>query len=90
MKLAVSAEVEEAVLSRVRSGVYGSPEEVLTLALALLEWAEGDPVGRRHLARLRTGAGGEQDTRPAMSTVDVRPPAARRGRLPPLTRRKRR
>ena len=53
----VSPEVEAAVLQRVRSGVYRDSDEVLTLAMQLMEWAENDPTGKRQLLRFAIGAG---------------------------------
>jgi Arc/MetJ-type ribon-helix-helix transcriptional regulator len=47
----VSPEIEAAVLQRVGSGVYRDADEVLTLAMQLMEWAENDPTGRRQLLR---------------------------------------
>jgi predicted transcriptional regulator len=57
MALAVPSHLEPAILERVRSGVYRSPEEVLELAVQLLAWAEDDPVGKRQLLKLAMKAG---------------------------------
>ena len=57
MPLEVPPQVETIIQERVRSGVYRSPEEVLELAVQLLVWAEGDPVGKRQLLRLAIQAG---------------------------------
>ena len=53
----VPPHVAQAVLERVRSGVYRDSDEVLTLALQLLEWGESDPVGKRQLLRFAIAAG---------------------------------
>jgi hypothetical protein len=88
MVAAVSPAVEEAVLERVRSGMYRSSEEVFTLALQLLEWAEGDPIGKRQLLRLAMDAG--FDDSEAGRTVSGEDVAARSlapaRRLPPVHR----
>jgi antitoxin ParD1/3/4 len=55
--LVVPSHLEPAVLERVRSGVYRSPEAVLERALQLLAWAENDSEGKRQLLRLALQAG---------------------------------
>jgi antitoxin ParD1/3/4 len=55
--LVVPSHLEHAVLERVRSEVYRSPEAVLERALQLLAWAENDPEGKRQLLRLELQAG---------------------------------
>ena len=88
MVLDVSLEYEEAVLERVRSGLYASTDGVLTWALMLLEWAESDPVGKRQLQRLAAIAAGLGDSEAESDRIvfgereATRTPGPRR-RLPP-------
>jgi len=48
--------VAAAVLERVRSGIYCDADEVLTIALQLLAWAENEPVGKRQLLHFAVAA----------------------------------
>jgi Arc/MetJ-type ribon-helix-helix transcriptional regulator len=57
MALVVPSHLEPVILERVRSGGYHSPDAVLDLALQLLAWAEGDPVGKRQILRLALQVG---------------------------------
>jgi len=53
----VPPEVASAVLERVRSGLYRDTDEVLTLAMQLMTWAEGNPTGKRQLLKFAMEAG---------------------------------
>jgi predicted transcriptional regulator len=53
----VPPEVEAAVLERVRSGVYHTADQVLTLAIQMLTWAENDPAAKRQLLKFALAAG---------------------------------
>ena len=88
LPVAVSPEIEEAVLERVRSGHYRSIDHVLTVALRLLAWAETDPVGKAELVRLAAAHAGAGDSEAEAGTavsgegVPARTPAPSRRRLP--------
>lgn len=49
--LAVSAELEAAVITLVEDGFYHSAEDLLESALHILTWAENHPDGQRELQR---------------------------------------
>jgi len=52
----VPPEVASAVLGRVRSGSYRDADEVLTRAMQLMTWAEGNPIGQRQLLKFAVDA----------------------------------
>lgn len=49
--LVVTREAINALLQRVRAGVYASADDVLRSALRALEWAENDPAAKARLLR---------------------------------------
>lgn len=55
--LVVSREAADAVLKRVHSGFYNSPDEVVATAMHAIEWAENDPLGKSQLLKYALAEG---------------------------------